>query len=72
MFASHFLRFILILCFDSNYYAYHLELGEQAGTFWCVITITMQRLSNRRHRYHSHLSTQYIDGLRGPLIIYDM
>lgn len=21
--------------------------------------------------YHSHLSTQYCDGLRGPLIIYD-
>ncbi|KAF8586682.1 multicopper oxidase [Ramaria rubella] len=38
-----------------NFYAYHLELGEQAGTYW----------------YHSHLSTQYIDGLRGPLIIYD-
>lgn len=27
----------------------------QAGTFW----------------YHSHLSTQYCDGLRGPLVIYD-
>ncbi|KAJ7265428.1 laccase [Mycena haematopus] len=26
-----------------------------SGTFW----------------YHSHLSTQYIDGLRGPLVIYD-
>ncbi|KAF8521280.1 laccase [Hysterangium stoloniferum] len=38
-----------------NSYSYLLDLGEQAGTFW----------------YHSHLSTQYIDGLRGPLIIYD-
>ncbi|KIL58888.1 multicopper oxidase [Amanita muscaria Koide BX008] len=28
---------------------------QQAGTFW----------------YHSHHSTQYCDGLRGPLIIYD-
>lgn len=28
---------------------------QQAGTFW----------------YHSHLSTQYCDGLRGPLVIYD-
>ncbi|KAH8085465.1 laccase [Cristinia sonorae] len=28
---------------------------EQAGTYW----------------YHSHLSTQYCDGLRGPLVIYD-
>ncbi|KAF8206979.1 laccase 2 [Mycena galopus ATCC 62051] len=28
---------------------------NQAGTFW----------------YHSHLSTQYCDGLRGPLVIYD-
>ena len=25
------------------------------GTFW----------------YHSHLSTQYCDGLRGPLVVYD-
>ncbi|KAG7443717.1 laccase [Guyanagaster necrorhizus] len=28
---------------------------NQAGTFW----------------YHSHLATQYCDGLRGPLVIYD-
>ncbi|KIK22215.1 laccase [Pisolithus microcarpus 441] len=28
---------------------------KQAGTFW----------------YHSHLSAQYCDGLRGPLVIYD-
>ncbi|KAJ6553014.1 laccase lcc5 [Mycena capillaripes] len=28
---------------------------NQAGTFW----------------YHSHLSTQYCDGLRGPLVVYD-
>jgi FtsP/CotA-like multicopper oxidase with cupredoxin domain len=27
----------------------------QAGTFW----------------YHSHVSTQYCDGLRGPLVVYD-
>ena len=26
-----------------------------SGTFW----------------YHSHLSTQYCDGLRGPLVVYD-
>ena len=25
------------------------------GTFW----------------YHSHLSTQYCDGLRGPMVVYD-
>ncbi|KAJ7186021.1 laccase [Mycena filopes] len=29
--------------------------NDQAGTFW----------------YHSHLSTQYCDGLRGPLVVYD-
>ncbi|KIJ45861.1 multicopper oxidase [Sphaerobolus stellatus SS14] len=23
------------------------------------------------YRYHSHLSTQYVDGIRGPLVIYD-
>jgi len=36
-------------------YTYELPLGEQTGTFW----------------YHSQLSVQYVDGLRGPLIIYD-
>jgi iron transport multicopper oxidase len=36
-------------------YTYTLPLGEQTGTFW----------------YHSQLSVQYVDGLRGPLIIYD-
>ncbi|KIJ45860.1 multicopper oxidase [Sphaerobolus stellatus SS14] len=36
-------------------YTYQLVLGQQAGTFW----------------YHSHLSTQYVDGIRGPLVIYD-
>ena len=29
--------------------------GIYLGTFW----------------YHSHLSTQYCDGLRGPLVVYD-
>ncbi|KAF8890413.1 laccase subfamily 2 [Infundibulicybe gibba] len=36
-------------------YTYELPLGDQTGTFW----------------YHSQLSVQYVDGLRGPLIIYD-
>ena len=30
-------------------------LITQAGTFW----------------YHSHVSTQYCDGLRGPFVVYD-
>ncbi|KAF8890675.1 Cu-oxidase-domain-containing protein [Infundibulicybe gibba] len=36
-------------------YTYDMPLGDQTGTFW----------------YHSQLSVQYVDGLRGPLIIYD-
>ncbi|KAF9459992.1 laccase [Collybia nuda] len=36
-------------------FQYDFNVGEQAGTFW----------------YHSHITTQYCDGLRGPLIIYD-
>ncbi|KAJ6480929.1 Cu-oxidase-domain-containing protein [Mycena sanguinolenta] len=36
-------------------YTYTLPLGEQTGTFW----------------YHSQLSLQYADGLRGAMIIYD-
>ncbi|KAG9125331.1 laccase [Ceratobasidium sp. 392] len=35
-------------------YTYNVPLKDQAGTFW----------------YHSHLSSQYVDGLRGPLVIY--
>ncbi|KAF8589375.1 multicopper oxidase [Ramaria rubella] len=40
---------------QNNSYPYNLVLGDQAGTFW----------------YHSHLSTQYVDGIRGPIVIYD-
>ncbi|EPQ54039.1 laccase [Gloeophyllum trabeum ATCC 11539] len=36
-------------------FLYNFTSPRQAGTFW----------------YHSHLSTQYCDGLRGPLVIYD-
>ncbi|KAJ7513172.1 laccase [Mycena galericulata] len=36
-------------------FLYDFEVPNQAGTFW----------------YHSHLSTQYCDGLRGPLVVYD-
>ncbi|KAF7329657.1 Laccase I [Mycena kentingensis (nom. inval.)] len=34
---------------------YNFKAPGQAGTFW----------------YHSHLSTQYCDGLRGPFVVYD-
>ncbi|KAJ1302813.1 hypothetical protein OPQ81_003119 [Rhizoctonia solani] len=37
-----------------NSYTYEIPLHDQTGTFW----------------YHSHLSSQYVDGLRGPLVIY--
>ncbi|KAF9010407.1 laccase [Hymenopellis radicata] len=36
-------------------YTYDIPLNGQAGTFW----------------YHSHLASQYIDGLRGALVVYD-
>jgi iron transport multicopper oxidase len=36
-------------------FLYDFRASGQAGTFW----------------YHSHLSTQYCDGLRGPLVVYD-
>ncbi|ESK87140.1 laccase [Moniliophthora roreri MCA 2997] len=38
-----------------NSFLYDFNVPDQAGTFW----------------YHSHLSTQYCDGLRGALVIYD-
>ncbi|KAJ7042200.1 laccase 2 precursor [Mycena alexandri] len=34
---------------------YAFSVPEQTGTYW----------------YHSHLSTQYCDGLRGPIVVYD-
>ncbi|KAF9530273.1 multicopper oxidase-domain-containing protein [Crepidotus variabilis] len=36
-------------------FKYSFNAKDQAGTFW----------------YHSHHSTQYCDGLRGPLVVYD-
>ncbi|KAJ7258658.1 laccase 1 [Mycena rebaudengoi] len=36
-------------------FLYTFPTGHQSGTFW----------------YHSHLSTQYCDGLRGAFVIYD-
>ncbi|KAJ7513132.1 laccase, partial [Mycena galericulata] len=36
-------------------FQYAMNLGNQTGTYW----------------YHSHITTQYCDGLRGPLVIYD-
>ena len=36
-------------------FLYDFTVPEQAGTFW----------------YHSHLETQYCDGLRGPFVVYD-
>ena len=38
-----------------NSFLYDFTATGQAGTFW----------------YHSHLSTQYCDGLRGALVVYD-
>ncbi|KAJ6567924.1 laccase 2 [Mycena vulgaris] len=40
---------------SGNSFLYSFPTNNQAGTFW----------------YHSHLSTQYCDGLRGGLVIYD-
>ncbi|KAI0045345.1 multicopper oxidase [Auriscalpium vulgare] len=36
-------------------FLYDFDTRNQAGTYW----------------YHSHYSTQYCDGLRGPIVIYD-
>ncbi|KAJ3482309.1 hypothetical protein NLI96_g7060 [Meripilus lineatus] len=39
----------------NNSFLYDFTVPDQAGTFW----------------YHSHLTTQYCDGLRGPMVVYD-
>ncbi|KAJ7713598.1 putative laccase 6 precursor [Mycena metata] len=38
-----------------SFYQYNFPVGNQTGTYW----------------FHSHLSTQYADGERGTLVIYD-
>ncbi|PAV19621.1 laccase [Pyrrhoderma noxium] len=38
-----------------NTFLYNFSVPDQSGTYW----------------YHSHLSTQYCDGLKGPLVLYD-
>ncbi|TFK54463.1 laccase [Heliocybe sulcata] len=38
-----------------NSFLYNFDVPDQAGTYW----------------YHSHDGTQYCDGLRGPIVIYD-
>nr|QOW95913.1 laccase GbLac_U30636 [Ganoderma boninense] len=40
---------------SGNSFLYDFQVPGQAGTYW----------------YHSHLSTQYCDGLRGPFVVYD-
>nr|AAW28937.1 laccase B [Trametes sp. 420] len=40
---------------SGNSFLYNFNVPDQAGTFW----------------YHSHLNTQYCDGLRGALVVYD-
>ncbi|KAF9058481.1 laccase lcc6 [Rhodocollybia butyracea] len=39
----------------NNSFLYDFDVPDQAGTFW----------------YHSHLATQYCDGLRGAFVVYD-
>ncbi|KAG6836179.1 Acyl-coenzyme A oxidase 2 [Arthromyces matolae] len=39
-----------------NSFLYDFKVPGQAGTFW----------------YHSHYSTQYCDGLRGAIVVYDL
>ncbi|TDL18677.1 laccase [Rickenella mellea] len=39
----------------NNSFLYNFTVPTQTGTYW----------------YHSHLSTQYCDGLRGPFVVYD-
>ncbi|KAH9048017.1 laccase [Lactarius deliciosus] len=39
-----------------NSFIYRFKTDDQAGTYW----------------YHSHFRAQYCDGLRGPLVIYDL
>ncbi|KAJ3829467.1 laccase 1 [Lentinula raphanica] len=36
-------------------FLYEFDVPDQAGSFW----------------YHSHMSVQYCDGLRGPMVVYD-
>ena len=57
-------------------FLYNFTAGDQSGELHCMEQPAMLR-SNRvpyfigTFWYHSHLSRQYCDGLRGPLVVYD-
>ena len=47
-------RSICLDCMLTTFVSYNFSTEDQSGTYW----------------YHSHLHTQYCDGLRGPLVVY--
>ena len=56
-------------------FLYNFNVPDQAGMTMLLYNRELVMLTLRNftgtYWYHSHLSTQYCDGLRGPLIIYD-
>lgn len=45
-----------LISFQGHSFSYDFTTYDQPGTYW----------------YHSHLSTQYCDGLRGAIVVYDL
>ena len=55
---------------SSHSYPYTLALGDQTGTYWYDVCHSLPRcFSNLSFRYHSHLASQYVDGIRGAIVI---
>lgn len=53
-----------------NSYTYDVKIGEQAGTYWYhsyVYSFSDGTGSNKGYILR-HLSSQYVDGVRGPLV----
>ena len=59
-----------------NSFLYDFTAADQSGELRCIEQPTIFRsdrilFSTGTFWYHSHLTTQYCDGLRGPLVVYD-
>ncbi|KAJ3482311.1 hypothetical protein NLI96_g7062 [Meripilus lineatus] len=52
-------------------FLYNFTIAEQAGEAFAISAVSGHLSPPGTFWYHSHLSTQYCDGLRGPLVIYD-
>ena len=56
---------------SGNSFLYDFSATDQAGKILANGRGCDAHIRTGTYWYHSHLSTQYCDGLRGPMVVYD-